>query len=1771
MAELMDKQGILDELRRRSGGAQQEQTPMMDKQQILDYLRQKTPGQGTGTFASVKQNKTAKDFVSHLKAPQESQGWFQKGAFEDGYQYGDASKAILGTGQDIKQNAVTGAVGIGEKALDFLAFIAPFFAAASPWNESAVSAPAVHLQAQKQQLESAKDLSSDFIKKDLYDEEKVAKALTSLSPTAQVLKAWDTDAEEASVLGQKSDAVVQSLGQMAATAAMGGTVPWWVVTGASSFGGEAENALKQGATMEQAGLSAAVSAGAEILTEKLFGGSGLGEKGFINLDKLTKGISNKLVKTLLDYGVDMAAEGAEEVVSSFASNLASALYREEKLSEILFSEEALQEYIDSFISGAAVGGMMNVGKVGSSIANKTDYRNGLTAQEQKVFDTEYNAAIADAQKNGTLTKEQKAEIYDSVLEDVISRRPAPQQAATPTQSGETAQAEKVPTQAETPTQAAQAAQTPSQPMTPQQAMQETIAETIGVPSVTQAVESYRASGTVTNKQAEAIASDANAVQELLELAGIAPQPTKSKTRAAVKQAIAKLAQESVDNTPTGDYDRIINQGGVTNGESKVSGADATGLPGGTGAAWIRGADDGAISVAGRAPGGMEEGGVLGAQSVAGRPGSRGSEVQLRVPSVLRVSPKLQEARANSGIQSYDLYDTTSDPHSYEKALTEGRNSDATNGWCVTPKSTQELVDENVRTFMNESRTVGVGVKPDGDIVAVFKNQNGGPKRALDTAMPMAIEMGGDRLDCYGEGLVRTYENYGFIPVARVEFNPKYANEGWTPDKGTPYIYFMVHNGDSADVVTEKIRTYNHATAEELAALPTFGKEAYDDAMAYRDNLIAQRKRGATPAPNESVGAAKSTLPEHSVGAAMPHETKRSRVIENTYANATDPEMRAAGEAALKEDPDIGNYSVIPESESLFEAEQRTRDEADMQREYDYLMEKRGGWTSADNDTAMKLRDYFYQKADQRFADIVQRQAEEGTQAGQFIQSFAKYTRMTGEDAAAEVVTEMDKLKESDVPKRFYKDGGFEQWKGDVITSSMNIAKQIDSVEDGDVDGMKDIIRSMAKWRKTTAWFGLSSDLSKAAEAAMKDIDFDTAKAIANAQLSTLPSDFKKRPVGQVVKTIRIHNMLSALTTINRNLVGNTAVGFIDATSDSTSGRLIDALVSKVTGKRTVGNDIKHGKTYMDAAWKATKMASLCAELDIPMDSESRFTTGTTRTYSPQGNPIMRFMSAYEKYMKYALEVTDQFYQGGANAAVDASLQEISGNETLTQEEAEAIAKLAGQRRTLKDERAATRMAKKLRQGLNEAGTENIGLGDLTMPFASIGSTSAHVAVDYTAGTVTGLAQVFKLMHDVKNGRYVDGVKTIYKNGKPVRTVTLAEAQRAAVTNAGRGITGLGLVTAFAGLAAAGILKAHDDKDKDKRGLEQAQNLSGAQLNIDAALRGLQGKSTDWQNDDLVISVDFLEPFNAQMYLGYLLSQDESVLDAAKSYPKHAIRSVVSSIADMPAMQGMQEALDILSGLQDVGDEEGSLAQWATDSAGQVIGSTASGFIPGWLRQLAQVIDPYYRDTSGDTATDAAINQVKAAIPGLSQTLPKKYSGLGQEQLRDDDWISGIFNTMVNPGDADRIKTTEVTEFLDELYDLTGDLGIYPDAAAPKSFTQDKKTYIISTKEDTETYQKTYGSEVNKLYSEIIKSADFQNLDGADQAAVLEKAKEAARALAKSKISKKYTPPSSIKNKPLYKSDAQAILHAYLEAKKKAEKEAQKKAAKEAYRATQNGQ
>ena len=381
-----------------------------------------------------KKKKDEEDDIAPVvttKKEEEERTWFQKGALDDGFSLTNIGKSILGTLGDVASDLTTGVVGMGEKVVDAGAYLAGGVG----------------------KLVGADDFASDmeaFIKKDLYDERKVANEILSgltaagfssssnmgIAPVPvskkelaimeeQRQNAKDYlmyDAEEDSVLGDKSDALVQSAGQLGATMGLQAVgVPWFVTTGATSFGGEVENALNQGASYGKAGASAAISAGAEILSEKLSGGISFGGKTLDDLwvKQLTSRISDKTLRTMAKFGIDAVGEGTEEIISQVFSNLGSSLYREESLSELLASEEAIDEYIESFIGGAVLGGGSSV--VGAVKANKegVDHVTGMTANEQKVIDKVVEDRIAEEESDGKkLTNKEKEKIHDAVVSDM---------------------------------------------------------------------------------------------------------------------------------------------------------------------------------------------------------------------------------------------------------------------------------------------------------------------------------------------------------------------------------------------------------------------------------------------------------------------------------------------------------------------------------------------------------------------------------------------------------------------------------------------------------------------------------------------------------------------------------------------------------------------------------------------------------------------------------------------------------------------------------------------------------------------------------------------------------------------------------------------------------------------------------------------------------------------------------------------------------------------------------------------------------------------------------------------------------------------------------------------------------------------------------------------------------------------------------------------------------------------------------------------------------
>ena len=347
------------------------------------------------------------------KKEEEERKWFQKGLFEDGWQFGDVTKTILGSASDLLEDVGTGIIGLGEKAVDTLATIAPYAYQSQYYQNGGY----LDLEQQKvvnQMTEQAKKDSAKFVAKDLYDEEKVAKAIIGAP-----VRSLGIDVEKSSVFGEKTDALAQSAGQLAATAGLQAVgVPWFITSGVASYGSEVESALNEGATNEEAMLSGVITAGAEILTEKISGGIKFGGKALDDVltKQIARGVSNKTVRTLAKLGIDMSGEGAEEVLSGAMSAVGQKLtYADDaELSELFSSDEALESFIGGAVLGGGFGGINAI----KSNSEGVDYVSGLSQNEQKVVEKVYQDRVAEAEKEGKISTLQKGKIYDSVLRDM---------------------------------------------------------------------------------------------------------------------------------------------------------------------------------------------------------------------------------------------------------------------------------------------------------------------------------------------------------------------------------------------------------------------------------------------------------------------------------------------------------------------------------------------------------------------------------------------------------------------------------------------------------------------------------------------------------------------------------------------------------------------------------------------------------------------------------------------------------------------------------------------------------------------------------------------------------------------------------------------------------------------------------------------------------------------------------------------------------------------------------------------------------------------------------------------------------------------------------------------------------------------------------------------------------------------------------------------------------------------------------------------------------
>lgn len=1058
-----------------------------------------------------------------------------------------------------------------------------------------------------------------------------------------------------------------------------------------------------------------------------------------------------------------------------------------------------------------------------------------------------------------------------------------------------------------------------------------------------------------------------------------------------------------------------------------------------------------------------------------------------------LNDKSQATLRERGV-AVEAKDASADKAAFSAALASARESDAEHGWAVTPKSAQELAESGAKLITTQNGAAGLAVAKDGDIEAVYSNKAAGaPKGVTKSMIPIAIANGGTKLDCYGDGLVTLCSQYGFVPVAKVKFNPEYANPGWDASKGTPDIYFMMHNGDNADAVVAKEGTYSIPTKAELDALPTMD---YDEAYSYRDSLIQEGKRagsaGSAPTTAQNV---KSENQENAGGVfepvynrdAKPYtEEKLSRFWTNTL-NETESAAGTPGEVSQP-------LSYMPKTEKQSLGEAASRLSADRQGEIERLVSAEA-WSGVQVDAAASVAADLYREAKttgnyEAYTAWRKVMQEHITSGGQGVQALAKYSRHSGENALssiAEAIADSD-LTPGQRTTLINKVGDYAQ-RFDRITRGMpdsDVNAAGNKMRKAPTKELVSLIEDMAHERGTwTFKDNVYSDLlGKQSDAYLKEYAYRQLLAMGNDSLA-------KASAADKAKAVQSMMQLTSVATFARNIGGNVTFGAVDTMTQDGLGVALDFALSKVTGKRTVGFD--KGWLSSEArrgAADAMQKSILEVAGDVDMEGDTnRYGQTSGRAFKMDSSPTDRFFSRWQQIMGYSLTTSDKFSRGAIEAEQMRGLGAIKDS-GLTNEEMQALATAMADYRLFQNQGTAYGISKAAHDYANVIGfggeveqgrrTGGFGLGDFVNTYPGVPANLGVKVLEYSpANVIKGGIEMVDVMIKAKQGK-LDVAK-----------------QQQAVMDVARGLAGVPAFALFAALTKAGFIRNWDDEDDaDVRQQNAAEGKTGIQFNLDGTLRYLNGdKSLEWREGDRLDSIGWLEPINGFMAVGSLMA-NEPEGSSKWVYVGDIATGAIQSFLDIPVMSNVSDIVDTFQY-----SKADTVLGKAGEAAAKYAGNMATSFTPSPVRGVAKGIDPYYRDTTGDTAAETAWNQFKLAVPGLRQTLPVKLDNFGQQKMYSGNMAERLLDTLVNPGTRTTIRQSDAGRVVEQLYKATGDAGVYPDRKAPNSIKAGDETYTLSAEEKRE-YQALSGSISSELIASLEANGLYKAADGGKKADIV---------------------------------------------------------------------
>jgi hypothetical protein len=617
-------------------------------------------------------------------------------------------------------------------------------------------------------------------------------------------------------------------------------------------------------------------------------------------------------------------------------------------------------------------------------------------------------------------------------------------------------------------------------------------------------------------------------------------------------------------------------------------------------------------------------------------------------------------------------------------------------------------------------------------------------------------------------------------------------------------------------------------------------------------------------------------------------------------------------------------------------------------------------------------------------------------------------------------------------------------------------------------------------------FTLSDEL--ATNYLMAETDAERAAAwdaITTSIADQIPSTFREK-----ANFWRYTSMLTNPTTHIRNIMGNAIQMGARKIKDGI-GTAIERAAIKDPSQRTKAVNVdKDLKAFAKGQYEADQNAAMgsgkysdatAAGIEREIQSKRKMFRGEdvlSRAVQGIGDLNSRALD-YEDVIFNRGAYVDSFAQALQAKGVTAA-EAHAGTRAADVEAARAYAIEEAQKATYRNTTALSEALSKMGryQGDNQVLRAASFAADAFLPFRKTPANILTTGLDYSP---VGLAKGIKeAMFDVKSGK-----------------CTAADA----VDSIASGLTGTGILTLGAYLAAEGLLHVRAGDDDKEEAFEKSMG----------------GQDYAIQIGDKSYTLDWMTPAAMPLFAGAAIM--ESVRKGGGTFD-----------ALVDSLLGMQDVVletSMLSSLNDL------ISYWsyADNKVGYLLDRAASSYAGQYIPTIGSKAASVFDDTVRKSYVEKGSGQVASDVNYFLQGAAKKVPGArNQLQPMVDMWgneVSNgsaperVFQSFLSPGFLKAQDNSPATQEIRRLAKATGESAVYP-AAAEKSYKVKGETRTLTSEEYTR-YAKAMGQTRKELVEAAVKLPAYKSMSDSEKSYYIQNVYKYARETARQQVDPKYEP------------------------------------------------